>query len=947
MKSAQKLRLLCLFFLVPVYALAQPVDVSLPDANGDAGTSVEIPILVGDITGRNVLSFSAVVSFDDSVLEATGASSTGTLSEPFGVPVVDTVDNLISVSLSGPTPLSGSGTLINLQFDVIGEPGETSPLDFIFFRFNVGTPEVETSNGLFTVNVPQEPDIQVVPDTLDFGDVPIDSTAEQTLTVTNIGSAPLNITDGFIAGTDASEFDFEMVQFPFSLAPDESMPLVIRFTPTFSSLKNASFEIVSNDPDEPQVSVPLTGTGIALGEPDIATSQDAIEFGGVNLNTTENRSLFILNEGSRELMIETLDFSGTDAPDFTAKIQPLPFGIMPGDSQSVLVGFRPSSASMKTAEMQIMSNDPDEALLRLPVSGQGVIPPQVTVSFLSPEDGATVCGDETDVTASVQIRDGFPPLDLSCEINGVTTPVSQDSTFSATVRVTADTNFVTARCRVTDGIENEASDTDTLRLLRPQPPVCAVEIIAPADSLTVDANSIEVTAEHTVLEGTPPFQTVCEINGVAAIQTDSIFRAEVPLNSVETLIVVTCVTSDSCETQTVCRDSIRVFRSIPICEVDILQPENEEMVCESQLEVEAELQILNAAFPVDVACDINGVEAQLADSLLTATVPLEKGHNKIVASCVVTDAEERTTICMDSVKVFLDRFKPNCSYEMEKGEVVGVFFDEHSGIKNIEPVDIRNANLIVESFSPGAQKVKFRIVPIDKNRDFSFSIDVTDVCGNTFNCDPVFLTLIPGTTPEDLSFHFPSRERYLQIKNFGLDEIRIELNGSTFLLRTAESPELPITTYTMPESGEVTFDLIPYLLSDQNHMSITFEGDENASAELILSDQAETVDHILDIKDIPTDFALAQNYPNPFNAGTDIRFNIPQSAEQMVRVRLHIYNLKGELVQRLIDDNRMPGTYTIRWDGTDRAGAAVSSGIYIYNIEAGDFRRSRRMLLLK
>ncbi len=97
-----------------------------------------------------------------------------------------------------------------------------------------------------------------------------------------------------------------------------------------------------------------------------------------------------------------------------------------------------------------------------------------------------------------------------------------------------------------------------------------------------------------------------------------------------------------------------------------------------------------------------------------------------------------------------------------------------------------------------------------------------------------------------------------------------------------------------------------------------------------------------------TTYELAQNYPNPFNPGTQIRYQLPETAE----VSLLIYNALGQQVRRLIaGEKKSAGRYQITWDGRDQSGHAVASGVYFYRLTAKNSRRTavlqRKMLLLK
>lgn len=97
------------------------------------------------------------------------------------------------------------------------------------------------------------------------------------------------------------------------------------------------------------------------------------------------------------------------------------------------------------------------------------------------------------------------------------------------------------------------------------------------------------------------------------------------------------------------------------------------------------------------------------------------------------------------------------------------------------------------------------------------------------------------------------------------------------------------------------------------------------------------------VKEIPTEFTVSQNYPNPFNPTTNIKYGIPQDA----KVSLVIYNMLGQVVKTLVDQEQEAGYYTVRWDGTNDFGSRVSSGIYIYRITAGKYTSTMKMNLLK
>ena len=91
------------------------------------------------------------------------------------------------------------------------------------------------------------------------------------------------------------------------------------------------------------------------------------------------------------------------------------------------------------------------------------------------------------------------------------------------------------------------------------------------------------------------------------------------------------------------------------------------------------------------------------------------------------------------------------------------------------------------------------------------------------------------------------------------------------------------------------------------------------------------------------DFSISQNYPNPFNPSTNIEFKINSPAN----VKINIYDINGQLICNLVNEELSTGVYTTNWDGTDSHGNKISSGTYFYRVEAGSTFDVKKMILLK
>ncbi len=97
----------------------------------------------------------------------------------------------------------------------------------------------------------------------------------------------------------------------------------------------------------------------------------------------------------------------------------------------------------------------------------------------------------------------------------------------------------------------------------------------------------------------------------------------------------------------------------------------------------------------------------------------------------------------------------------------------------------------------------------------------------------------------------------------------------------------------------------------------------------------------------PRLFALSQNYPNPFNSSTLIRYTLSAVRSRPSTVILRVYNILGQEVRRLVDEEQGPGYYSVHWDGRDSRDQEVCSGIYLYQLRAGGYKETRKMVYLR
>ncbi len=224
--------------------------------------------------------------------------------------------------------------------------------------------------------------------------------------------------------------------------------------------------------------------------------------------------------------------------------------------------------------------------------------------------------------------------------------------------------------------------------------------------------------------------------------------------------------------------------------------------------------------------------------------------------------------------------------------------------------------------------------------DHSWKIVAVDSAGNRRESTTSRLLRVDKTAPEsEITNPIPNQDVTGTISISGTATDGPGIGVDSVLVSTDDGQTWQAAEST---SGAFTTWQYRWQVSQNGPISIlTMAADSLGNAEvphgIIVTDVEERA------AQIPTEFALLQNYPNPFNPSTTITFALPAGAD----VRLAIYNLQGQLVKKLVAGKMAAGHHAIVWNGDDVFGANVSTGTYIYRMQAGQFVATRRLLLLK
>ena len=150
-----------------------------------------------------------------------------------------------------------------------------------------------------------------------------------------------------------------------------------------------------------------------------------------------------------------------------------------------------------------------------------------------------------------------------------------------------------------------------------------------------------------------------------------------------------------------------------------------------------------------------------------------------------------------------------------------------------------------------------------------------------------------------------------------------------------ESDELIVKLYSKTDGQEYTPTIknVEWILGSGS--GLFFKAGTIASVNVTIKDVM--------ISSLPTEFAIAQNYPNPFNPITNIKYQLPVDG----LVKIKVFDMLGREIKTLVNQDQKAGYYTIEWDATNESGIKVATGVYFYQIEASNFKKTMKMMLIK
>lgn len=326
---------------------------------------------------------------------------------------------LLSISLA-----AGDSCTVDLTFHPSLLGSLTSTLSIVSNDLD----ELLTLIGLSGNGIPvPTPELVISSNSLNFGDVELGDVLTRTLTISNTGNAPLLMTSLSLGGADVIEFSALNGScgglLAVSLSAGDSCTVNLTFHPSALGILTTTLSIVSNDLDALLTLIGLSGNGIPVPAPEIVISSPSVNFGDVELGDVLTRSLTISNTGNAPLLMTSISLGGADVIEFSAlngTCGLLSITLAAGDSCTIGLTFHPSVLGVLTTTLSIVSNDLDELLNLIDLSGIGIaIPaPEIEVSSTNLNFGTVNVGSVATQTITISNTGNAPLLISSIVLSG-------------------------------------------------------------------------------------------------------------------------------------------------------------------------------------------------------------------------------------------------------------------------------------------------------------------------------------------------------------------------------------------------------------------------------------------------------------------------------------------------------------------------------------------------
>ena len=849
------------------------------------------------------------------------------------------------------------------------------------------------------------PDIGVSSSVVNYEAVRVGDTVIEEVFVANTGTEPLEITSPFILGTNADQFAIIDAPATITLGPQEQDSLRLSFTPTSDGEKFAELRFFSNDPDENPLNVSLLGLGISSS---IAVDSSGHDFGNVVVGETVPFSFFVLNNGTANLNIDSITIGGEGADQFVLASEVAPILVGAGRNEQITFLFTPTRGGTHTAVVSIASDALGQPQLDLSLRGTGIAPRLVT-SDLALDFGEVLAGFDSTRTVALT-NAGLAILSVGqIWISGgdstefVLEEIPQPFNVGANNTLGIDVRFEpTTEGAKTSSLRIVSNDVDASVLDIPLTGVASllginVPRVAPAGedvqvNITLPNDfepvaqqlffrmageqaylSSELSGSGSVLTGTIP-SSLAQISGIEYYAQISNGREVITLPPIlaQDRPLFLPVRVEEIETPVVVIPWIYQLISAPLL---LDEPSISSVLADDFGEydtrrwrifrfegdgyvefpdIEADFQVGNSFWLVTndtMPFDFEAGES--VDASQPMEIVLQPGWNQIgnpFAFEVAWPAQSLDPRISLPVTFSGNTFL----YDQVSLQPWEGYF-----VQNLTPVPV---SVMLGREAAGANKA---------SSDFSESSTTPGTFGvrlgiqssdDVLNETDMYLGFgdqaVEGHDRFDV-VRVPPIGRYIRLSAMQ-DGMRYKRNlkplsegGHVWDLTLEGDLGNSFVTVDLdrhgafPEGYDVfVFDLDrrTALLVSEGGFHVSVNRDETERNVRVVIGTSQFAEERSDrIALTPVDFGLDQNFPNPFTESTTIPYRVGEADV----VRMEVFNVLGQRVRVLVNDEHEPGSHAVIWDGTNDEGVLVSSGMYFCTLEVGTFTATQKVILIR
>jgi len=777
------------------------------------------------------------------------------------------------------------------------------------YRFRVkakdetGNEDQEPSFRIFTVELQRDIEIppEIIEKGLNFEDVVVGTSSFSTITISSEGVGSLSL-----RCTLSDNEHFTVTPTSLSIDPDETEDLKVTFIPDSLKIYSAELAILSDavEPND-EIIISITGKGIA---PVISASADTLDFGKVEIGSSDTLKFFIRNIGTADLTVSNV----SSYLPFSIPLATFPLQIEPEDSLQILITFEPTTRGATTKKIIILSDDPNNETLSLMLKGEGLdlLSPQIKTEFpdktvefnTSPNIRALFSDDVGLESAYLFYRIGGTAQWDSVMMNLVTWDIQGD-TYGGSIPQSAVTNRgLEYYIKASDGSNIVISPVNpevNPYILQVKVPRLERPTFQPWGS---SQNAYRMISFPLVLDDSSPNSVFLDDLWDYDQSRWRLFQrgngewSEYPNveNIVPSKVYWLIVRDRGIKIDVGSGKSLSTKRNFELK----LSPGWNEIglpfnfkVDWNEVEIETNA-VINGPFtyegewidPSEIyllepwegysIMNLDSVEVNISippkefQSLNKKSLPNDyiEWRVRIVTQC--QEAKDRINFLGVSKEASLEWDNLDLVEPIGIGEYVSLYFDHRDWVKY-----------------PGKYTADYR--PISKKEiTWDFKVE-TNISKSTISLGFEDINSIP-------------------------DEYKVILFDQ-ITLRTVDLRQEKMYKFTLMDN-ETTRDF-RFIITTDNFMLT-----------------------------LPQSFKLhLTSYPNPFNMETTVEYQIPNDCF----VELSIFNIMGQKVKELVQGFHYSGNYYITWDGKDNTGNNLSSGIYFCKMRAGSTVISKKLLLLR